>query len=216
MVLPEDKADLQKLVVHLQAHLEQLVNSTALVIVVASAAYLDLKGLPWMIQNRLVDFYPDSIPQADLNTLIAVLTSPPDTETSATPAEQSSDLGKLGLLDYHRGTEFLHNPESGRLDIGVVAELFGITVSELARLVGVEGKTALKTPDSKTLHEGLLPYEQIAGALDLLESDPGKFRQWLNSSNNELQGQTPMQVIQAGKAKNLAGLVQSALLGQPN
>jgi hypothetical protein len=61
-----------------------------------------------------------------------------------------------------------------------------------------------------------LPYEQIAGALDLLEGDASAFRKWLNSANSELHSQTPMQLVKEGKAKDLAGLVRSALLGQPN
>jgi len=149
--------------------------------------------------------------KADVKTCSAAQQTP-----TAQASSGRADLAKLGLLDFHRYTDSLHNRESGRLDIRPVAALFGITVSELARFIGIEEKTALKTPDSKNVHERLLPYEQIAGALDLLDGDASAFRKWLNSANSELHNQTPMQLVKEGKAKDLAGLVRSALLGQPN
>jgi|GEM_PF-6437751 len=226
VVLPQSEADLEKLVAQLRSHQKPLLDSTARIIVFASARYAEVKGLSGMMQNRLVDFYPDSISKDDFKTLMGVLVSSAkaDVKTCSaaqqTPTAQASsgraDLAKLGLLDFHRYTDSLHNRESGRLDIRPVAALFGITVSELARFIGIEEKTALKTPDSKNVHERLLPYEQIAGALDLLDGDASAFRKWLNSANSELHNQTPMQLVKEGKAKDLAGLVRSALLGQPN
>ena len=226
VVLPQSEADLQKLVAELPSHLKPLLDSRARIIVFASARYAEVKGLSGMLQNRLVDFYPDSISKDDFKTLMGVLVSSAKAEVKtravgrATPTAQASsgraDLAKLGLLGFRRYTDNLHNRESGRLDIRPVAALFGITVSELARFIDIEEKTALKTPDSKNLHERLLPYEQIAAALDLLEGDASAFRKWLNSANSELHSQTPMQLVKEGKAKVLAGLVRSALLGQPN
>ena len=226
VVLPQSEADLQKLVAQLQSHLKPLLDSTARIIVFASARYADVKGLSGMMQNRLVDFYPDSISKDDFKTLMGVLVSSAKEDVKTRPAGRATpsalassgraDLAKLGLLDFGRYTDCLHNRESGRLDIRPVAALFGVTVSELARFIDVEEKTALKTPDSKKLHERLLPYEQVAGALDLLEGDASAFRKWLNSANSELNNQTPMQLVKEGKAKDLAGLVRSALLGQPN
>ena len=103
----------------------------------------------------------------------------------------------------------------GRLDVAKVAELFGLKVSELARYLEVEEEALLCTPDSKLVQERLLPYEQIAGALNLMEGDAGKFQRWLNSPNDELNGQRPIKLIREGKTEVLAGLVQAVLLGQP-
>jgi len=139
-----------------------------------------------MMQNRLVDFYPDSISKDDFKTLMGVLVSSAKSDVKTSPvgrapptAKASSgraDLARLGLLDFRRYADSLHNHESGRLDMRPIAALFGITVSELARFIDIEEKTALKTPDSKNLHERLLPYEQIAGALARVVRSRGEQR----------------------------------------
>jgi hypothetical protein len=41
------------------------------------------------------------------------------------------------------------------------------------------------------------------------------FRRWLNASNAELNYRSPLQMIRAGQIHELAGIVCSALLGQP-
>src|SRR5271165_2266249 len=125
VVLPQSEADLEKLVAQLQSHLKPLLDSTARIIVFASARYAEVKGLSGMMQNRLVDFYPDSISKDDFKTLMGVLVSSAkaDVKTCSaaqqTPTAQASsgraDLAKLGLLDFHRYTDSLHNRESGRL-----------------------------------------------------------------------------------------------------
>jgi hypothetical protein len=51
-------------------------------------------------------------------------------------------------------TAKLFNETSGRLDIRGVAEIYDLSISELARMINVEAKTAHKTPDSALIHEG--------------------------------------------------------------
>jgi hypothetical protein len=111
--------------------------------------------------------------------------------------------------------DFLHNGRNGRLDMRSVAELFGLSLSDLARYIGVDAKTLENGPDSILVHEKLLPFEQIAGALDVVGGDVGAFRRWLNAPNGGLDGQPPIKLIQGGKAKELASQVQSVLFGQP-
>ena len=53
-------------------------------------------------------------------------------------------------------TAKLFNETSGRLDIRSVAEIYDLSISELARMINVEAKTAHKTPDSAAIHEGLI------------------------------------------------------------
>jgi hypothetical protein len=110
----------------------------------------------------------------------------------------------------------LFDENSGRLDIRRVAELYNISVSELARLIKVEAKTAHKTPDSPTIHKGLMPFEEVARTLGLMQGDVAEFRRWLNASNAELDFKTPWQMIEEGRVEELAGIVHAALLGQPD
>jgi hypothetical protein len=113
-------------------------------------------------------------------------------------------------------TAELFNETSGRLDIRSVAEIYDLSISELARMINVEAKTAHKTPDPPAIHEGLIPFEEVARALGLMRGSVSNFRRWLNASNAELNYQAPLQMIRAGQIHELAGIVRSALLGQPD
>jgi hypothetical protein len=113
-------------------------------------------------------------------------------------------------------TAKLFNETSGRLDIRSVAEIYDLSISELARMINVEAKTAHKTPDSAVIHEGLIPFEEVARTLSLMRGSVSNFRRWLNASNAELNYRTPLQMIRAGQIHELAGIVRSALLGQPD
>ena len=113
-------------------------------------------------------------------------------------------------------TAELFNETSGRLDIRSVAEIYDLSISELARMINVEAKTAHKTPDSAALHEGLIPFEEVARTLSLMRGSVSDFRRWLNASNAELNYRSPLQMIRAGQIRELAGIVRSALLGQPD
>lgn len=142
--------------------------------------------------------------------------------------EQTVDVMKLAFMPHaldqrhQRGglterasTKFLFDPESHRLHFKKVAKLFGLSERALADIIDVWPSTADKTPDSKAIHEKLLPFERIARGLSELEDDQDAFRRWLNSPNAELSDLTPLQVIERGKADVVADMVGSALLGQP-
>jgi hypothetical protein len=129
-------------------------------------------------------------------------------------SKESSGRPKLFAdTDY---TAELFNETSGRLDIRSVAEIYDISISELARMINVEAKTAHKTPDSPAIHEGLIPFEEVARTLGLMRGSVSDFRRWLNASNAELNYRAPLQMIRAGQIHELAGIVRSALLGQPD
>jgi len=113
-------------------------------------------------------------------------------------------------------TARLFNKHSGRLDIRSVADLYNLSVSELARMIDVEVKTAHKTPDSIVIHESLIPFEEVARTLALTKGNVSDFRRWLNASNTELDNRTPLQMIRDRQVRELAGIVRSALLGQPD
>jgi hypothetical protein len=113
-------------------------------------------------------------------------------------------------------TARLFSKNSGRLDIRSVADLYNLSVSELARIIDVEVKTAHKTPDSIVIHEGLIPFEEVARTLALTKGNVSDFRRWLNAANTELDNRTPLKMIRDHQVRELAGIVRSALLGQPD
>jgi len=124
--------------------------------------------------------------------------------------------GRPKLFADTQYTARLFNENSGRLDIRSVADLYNLSVSELARMIEVEVKTAHKTPDSIVIHEGLIPFEEVARTLALTKGNVSDFRRWLNASNSELDNRTPLQMIRDHQVRELAGIVRSALLGQPD
>ena len=67
-------------------------------------------------------------------------------------------------------------------------------------------KTAHKTPDSAAVHEGLIPFEEVARTLSLMRGSVSDFRRWLNASNAELNYRAPLQMIRAGRIRSSQGL----------
>lgn len=201
VVVPKEQKELRDVLGTLLPHADRLRKSSARIVVSAPAAYMRTPGLREMRASRLIDFVPDSVSNQDLESFVNSLEDLPKSE----PPEI-----------FRRGPSLvsLHSP-SGRLDIKKVAELFDLKVSELARQVGVQAKTALKTPDSIAVHRVLIPYEQIANGFKAMGGDVPGFRIWLNTPNSALDEKSPHEVLAEGKANVLAGVVQGALLGQP-
>lgn len=105
--------------------------------------------------------------------------------------------------------------ERGRLSIKPIAELFGMDVIEIGRLIGRDNKATLsKTPDAEALQEPLKPFSDIA----LLRA-PGfgdeQFRKWLNAPNEHMRNRAPMDWIRDGRVQDVAGFVYGILTGQP-
>lgn len=121
---------------------------------------------------------------------------------------------------YLRASATIRNEESGRLDAKLIAEVFGIPKSGVAKIVGVKPQTLWKTPDSGSLQEKLFPFEEIIRGVLLLDGDLALFRKWLNMPSNELpkiEGRhlCPMDVIKRGHPEVVAGMVENALTGHP-
>lgn len=113
-------------------------------------------------------------------------------------------------------TKALYNVKSHRLDAQKIAALFGISLRQLAKLIGSLPQTVHKTPDAERLQAKLLNFEHIARGLILVDGKKENFRQWLNAPNFELDNHTPLQLIKKGKSEIVANLVEDTLLGQPS
>lgn len=102
---------------------------------------------------------------------------------------------------------------SGRLDAARVAEVFGLSVSELSGLLGKSRQAVSKTPDAESLQHLLRPYERAARLRAILSASD--FRAWLNLANGRLDGATPIEVARAGRISVLADLTEDLLTGAP-
>jgi hypothetical protein len=103
---------------------------------------------------------------------------------------------------------------SGKLSAENVASVFGLSVAELAALVGRTRQTTSKTPDADSLQPLLQPFERVARVRAVLSQDD--FRKWLHLATDELDGRTPLASIRQGKVAAVADLVEDMLTGSPS
>ena len=105
--------------------------------------------------------------------------------------------------------------ERGRLSIKLIADLFGMDVIEIGRLIGRDNKAALsKTPDAESLQPLLQPFSDIA-LLRAPDFGNEQFRKWLNAPNEHMSNRTPIAWIREGRLQDVAGFVFGILTGQP-
>jgi len=105
--------------------------------------------------------------------------------------------------------------ERGRLSIKPIAELFGMDVIEIGRLIGRDNKATLsKTPDADSLQELLQPFSDIA-LLRAPDFGDEQFRKWLNAPNEHMRNGAPVARIREGRVQDVAGFVYGILTGQP-
>ena len=94
--------------------------------------------------------------------------------------------------------------------------MFGLSVSEIARVLKRKVSTVHKTPDAVGLQQELAVFERIAAALWHLAGSTEGARIWLNAPNPELEDETPANLIRAGEADVIAELLEDVLMGQPS
>ena len=104
--------------------------------------------------------------------------------------------------------------KSEKLSANNVASVFGLSVAELAALVGRTRQTASKTPEADALQPLLQPFERVARVRAVLGQND--FRKWLHLANDELDGRTPFEMIRLGKVAAVADLVEDMLTGSPS
>lgn len=110
----------------------------------------------------------------------------------------------------------LRNDASGRLDANKIANVFNLTMSEVAACVGRPRSTLVKTPDSLSVQAKLRHFERIADGLLTVTGSMKGLKMWLNSPAPSLEGHTPVEVLKHGKLELLAGWVDEARLGSPD
>lgn len=102
---------------------------------------------------------------------------------------------------------------SGRLSAQRVAKVFGLSVAELAKLLGRSRQAVSKTDDAESIQPGLAPFARCARLLAVLPSED--FRAWLHLPNEQLEGQTPSAIIREGGVETVAELAEDMLSGSP-
>jgi hypothetical protein len=103
--------------------------------------------------------------------------------------------------------------DSGKLSAQKAATVFGLSVAELARLIGRGRQGVTKTPEANSLQPLLAPFERVARLKTRLSQ--GAFRSFLNMANEQLDDRTPLEVIRSGRVEVVADLVEDMLTGSP-
>lgn len=106
--------------------------------------------------------------------------------------------------------------ENGRIDAKKVAEMFGLSVPALARIIDSGEPALYKTPDARSIQSKLIDFERIAWGLLKLTGSVRGLRIWLNAPNPELDKDLPIDYIKDGNVEEVAAMVEDALLGHPS
>jgi hypothetical protein len=110
----------------------------------------------------------------------------------------------------------LHHAGNGRLDARLVAEWYGIPLSDIARGAGRSLSSVHKTPNAKSVQPSLQPYERIAAALLVLAGSRENALAWLNLPEPQLEDRRPIDALAEGLGGEVANLLDDMLLGQPS
>lgn len=164
------------------------------------------------LHDPLVDFVTSPINPYELRARVQKLHSFWISKFRRTPNAQQS-ITRTTLLS----TPELRNESTGRLDASQIANFFGLSLNELARILKRPHTSVHKTPDSESLQESLFPYDRVlSSAKHMLGNDDAMrtFKIWLNSKTKAL-GDTPIAIIKAGKIGMLADWLEDAVLGLP-
>jgi hypothetical protein len=103
--------------------------------------------------------------------------------------------------------------EKGNLSARLIADLYGVSLSEIGQWTGRSRQSINKAPDAESLQDTLAFFERIA-RLRLRLSDVD-FRKWLRIPNALLDGKRPLDLLAQGGWQVLADFVDDLLTGSP-
>ncbi|HEY0457291.1 MAG TPA: antitoxin Xre/MbcA/ParS toxin-binding domain-containing protein [Verrucomicrobiae bacterium] len=102
----------------------------------------------------------------------------------------------------------------GNLSATAVAEVFGISLSQLAAWLGKSRQALTKTPDADSLQPPLDFFERIARLRLALKSD-ADFRNWLRTPQATLDNEAPLRLMATHEWQTVVDLVDDMLAGAP-
>jgi hypothetical protein len=127
---------------------------------------------------------------------------------------QEARLSPLDKIKNVMATTKALRLSNGNLSAQRVAQLYGISLSRLAAWLGRTKQALSKTPAADSLQKTLGYFERVA-RLRLVTASDAEFRKWLRMSNDTLENQTPLELIEKGLWQDLADKVDDMLTGMP-
>jgi len=107
------------------------------------------------------------------------------------------------------------SPETGRLDAERIAEVFGLTITELARVLGRDQSGLRKYPQSGSLQEPLRELEALGLHLYRVFGDLATARMWLRAPNPVLAEEAPLAYLLRQQPDAVERLLVMADTGMP-
>lgn len=110
----------------------------------------------------------------------------------------------------------LHDPATGRLDAGRVANYLSLPLKQLSDALGRNYSTIHRTPTAPALQD---PLRSIKRSLEILEGilgDHASVLAWWNSPHPDLGRRTPMEVLLEGRVQVIEDMLEAALEGIPS
>jgi Protein of unknown function (DUF2384) len=185
------------------------------------AALIEIKGLRRAFPNAAIVITSRKLSgdaSADVYragaTAVVPLGALADAIANLTQVFEAGKPKKKGALDETMVEEF-HDQATGRLDSGAVARGLGISVSGLAKAVGLTPSALSKRPHARAAQDALREIEFAVSALRKLLGSDAPVRAWLNAPHPDLGGDAPLALLTKGSTKDLADYVRGALSGQP-
>lgn len=107
------------------------------------------------------------------------------------------------------------SPQNGKLDAERVAQTFGLSMKELARIVGRDQGGLKKHPTSDTLQLALRELDEVGVQLRDVFGSLEVGRMWLRAPNPLLDGQMPLTYLFEHQPVAVQRLLRMAETGMP-
>jgi hypothetical protein len=110
-----------------------------------------------------------------------------------------------------------HDPKTGFVDAVRFANVMGITLPEMAKIVNRTPRGLQKNPASVKLQEKLTRLMPIyIGLLDRFDRSDEYVRIWLRAPHPDLGNRTPLSCLEQGHVEVVESLVRAMESGQPS
>ncbi|MGH7785608.1 MAG: MbcA/ParS/Xre antitoxin family protein, partial [Candidatus Binatia bacterium] len=178
---------------------------------VEDATLLRLFSMPERVQIARTQEAFDAFLTSVIATVEVVAERSTEAAGAAPEVPRPSPLDKVRA--FVAATKDLRGPR-GRLSAEPIAQLYGVSVSHVAAWMGRSRQAVTKAPEADSVQQQLAFFERIA-RLRAVMNEPADFRRWLRMPNEDLQGKSPLDLLDAREPQVVADLVDDMLTGSP-
>jgi len=151
---------------------------------------------------------PDAFFYAVQNNVGSALTLSDSAEAKTGPPSSRHPIEDQVVAEFH-------DRKTGRLDASLVAEAYGVSLSALARALGVTQSALSKRTTAAAAQDALRELEFAWAALLSAVESPDRVRAWLHALRPDLGGKPPLSLLLEGSAVAFANYVRSVIAGEP-